>query len=254
MLAEAATAQGMQVVAVGHVGETDQALAASVEHFSWVRTGQVNRILRTFRKHGVSRAVMAGGFTRMRAFAGARPDFAALRIASRLRSFRDDALLREIARYFEESGIHIVAPTQILPSALAPEGLLAGPDLTEAQRADIQLGVEVAQALGRADVGQTVVVQGGHVLALEAVEGTDEAIRRGGRLAMKPGGAVVKLCKPAQDERFDLPAVGPQTMRVMHEMKLSVLAVHARKSVLLDLPELASLANRWRISVWGIAP
>jgi UDP-2,3-diacylglucosamine hydrolase len=106
--------------------------------------------------------------------------------------------------------------------------------------------------LGRADVGQTVVVQGGHVLALEAVEGTNEAIRRGGRLAHNPGGVVVKACKPGQDQRFDLPAAGPETLDVMREAQLSVLAVEAGKTLLIDAPLLFQKADHTHITVWGV--
>ena len=150
----------------------------------------------------------------MRAVQQMRPDLGLFRIAARLRSFRDDALLRAAADEFESAGIRIVAPTELLREILAPEGHLAGPPLEPAQERDVALGEEVATLLGRADVGQTVVVKNGHVLALEAVEGTDACIRRGAELG-GPGVVVVKRSKPGQDERFDLPAVGPATLEVL---------------------------------------
>lgn len=252
LLAAAAREQGLSVVAVAHRGEADPSLEGAVEALTWVRVGQVKRILRAFRRAGVTRAVMAGGIGRVRALAEARPDLAALRILSRVRSFRDDALLRAIAAYFEDAGVRIVSATELLPELLAPEGHLAGPALSAAQERDVGLGLEVARELGRVDVGQTVVVGNGHVLALEAVEGTDETIRRGGRLGGK-GGVVVKLCKPGQDERFDLPAVGPRTMEVMAEARLSALAVEAGKTLILDAPALFRAAERYRIAVVGVA-
>lgn len=251
LFARAARERGLEVVAVAHRGEADAALAAEVASLTWVRLGQVDRILKAFRAGGVSRAAMAGGIGRVRAFTEVRPDLGALRILSRVRRFGDDALLRAIAGYFEEHGVTIVAPTDYLAEVLCPEGHLAGPRLQPEQEKDVALGREVAALLGQADVGQTVVVREGHVLALEAVEGTDETIRRGGRLGGK-GAVVVKRCKPEQDLRFDLPAVGPRTLDVMEEVGARVLALEAGRTVLLDAPALFSGARARGISVVGV--
>ena len=150
----------------------------------------------------------------------------------------------------ESAGIHIVAPTEILREILAPEGHLAGPRLEAAQERDVQLGEEVATLLGRADVGQTVVVKNGHVLALEAVEGTDACIRRGAHLG-GPGVVVVKRSKPGQDERFDLPAIGPGTLEVLHAVGGRVLAIEAGKTLLLESDRLLALANQNGITLVG---
>jgi hypothetical protein len=251
LFARAARERGLDVVAVAHRGEADAALASEVASLTWVRLGQVDRILKAFRAGGVSRAAMAGGIGRVKAFTEVRPDLGALRILSRVRRFGDDALLRAIAGYFEEHGVTIVAPTDYLAEVLCPEGHLAGPTLQPAQEKDVALGREVAALLGQADVGQTVVVREGHVLALEAVEGTDETIRRGGRLGGK-GAVVVKRCKPEQDLRFDLPAVGPRTLDVMAEVGARVLALEAGRTVLLDAPALFAGAKARGISVVGV--
>jgi UDP-2,3-diacylglucosamine hydrolase len=251
LFAREARARGMEVVAVAHRGETDPALEAEVASFTWVRLGQVGRIIRTFQKASVAQAAMAGGIGRVRALTEARPDLGAVRILSRLRSLRDDALLRAVAEHFEASGVTIVAPTDYLAQVMCPPGHLAGPRLHPAQEKDVALGVEVASLLGKADVGQTVVVRGGNVLALEAVEGTDEAIRRGGKLGGK-GAVVVKRCKPGQDLRFDLPAAGPRTLEVMAEVGATVLALEAGKTVLLETPALFSRAEAEGITVVGI--
>lgn len=251
LFASAARAQGLEVVAVAHRGEADPALASEVAALTWVRLGQVDRILRAFRDAGVTRAAMAGGIGRVRAFTEARPDLGAVRILSRLRSVRDDALLRAVADYFESHGVTIVAPTDWLAQALCPAGHLAGPTLNAVQEKDVALGREVATLLGQADVGQTVVVRQGHVLALEAVEGTDEAIRRGAKYG-GTGAVVVKRCKPGQDLRFDLPAVGPRTLDVMKEVGATVLALEVGKTVLLDAPELFRKADTTGISLVGV--
>ncbi|MFZ5471119.1 MAG: LpxI family protein [Myxococcota bacterium] len=252
LFAEAAKEQGLRVVAVAHRGETDPALEGVVASLTWVRVGQVNRIVNALRAAGVDRAVMAGGIGRVRALTEARPDLGALKLVARVRSFRDDALLRAVAELFADEGISIVAPTDFLQRLLTPRGHLAGPPLDAAAEKDISLGIEVATALGVADVGQTVVVRLGHVLALEAVEGTDEAIRRGGRLGGK-GAVVVKLCKMGQDERFDLPAVGVATLKVMHEVGARALAVEAGKTILLDGERTFEAARRFGVSVVGVA-
>jgi DUF1009 family protein len=253
LFARAARAQGMSVVAAAHRGETDPGLAAEVDALSWVRVGQVARIERIFRKAGVREAVLAGGFLRMRAVAELRPDFGLFRVAARLRSVRDDSLLRAVADEFEAQGIHIVSPVPYLRQVLAPVGRLAGPELDPGTTRDIALGSEVAALLGRADVGQTVVVKDGHLLALEAVEGTDACIRRGGLLGGR-GVVVVKRLKPGQDERFDLPAVGPGTLAVMVEVGARALAVEAGKTLILDAEALLAAADRAGITVVGIEP
>jgi UDP-2,3-diacylglucosamine hydrolase len=253
LFARAARAQGFSVVAAAHRGETDPELALDVDALTWVRVGQVARIQRVLRAAGVREAVLAGGFRRMRAVAELRPDVGLFRVAARLRSVRDDALLRAVAAEFEAGGIRIVSAVPYLQKVLAPPGLLAGPPLDERTRRDVALGSEVAAALGRADVGQTVVVKDGHVLALEAVEGTDACIRRGASLG-GPGVVVVKRLKPGQDERFDLPAVGRATLEVMAEVGARVLAVEAGKTLLLDGKELLAAADRAAITLVAVGP
>ncbi|MDQ3265499.1 MAG: UDP-2,3-diacylglucosamine diphosphatase LpxI [Myxococcota bacterium] len=233
LIAEAARRKGLTVCCVAHRGETDPALEALCDHFAWVRLGQVNRVLRTLRGWSVQRAMMAGGLGKVRAFTEARPDLGALRILSRIRTLGDDGLLRAVAGFFEDGGVLIISATELLPDVLPPAGHLAGPPLTLAQKQDMALGLEVAAHLGKADVGQTVVVKSGTVLAVEAVEGTDATLRRAGMLNGK-GAVVVKRCKPGQDQRFDLPAVGERTLEVMSEAGLCALVLEAGRTVVLD--------------------
>jgi DUF1009 family protein len=252
LFARAARAQGLGVVAVAHQGETDPSLSDEVDQLSWVRVGQLDRIRRCFVEAGVKRAVLAGGIGRVRSLHEARPDIGTLRVLARLKSFRDDELLRAVAADFEAVGVSIVAPTSFLKEVMAPEGHLCGPALSEGQQVDVELGVEVARRLGEVDVGQTVVVRNRHVLALEAVEGTDAAVARGCSLGGK-GAVVVKLMKRGQDERFDLPAVGPGTVRTMAQGGARVLAVQAGKTLLLEAQDLFALAEKEGISVVGLS-
>ncbi|HVE84290.1 MAG TPA: UDP-2,3-diacylglucosamine diphosphatase LpxI [Myxococcales bacterium] len=251
LVAQGAARRGVPVVAAGHLGETDRALEGAVARMTWVRLGQVDRIIRFLRKEGARAAVLAGGIGRVRAFTQARPDLGAVRIIARLRSFRDDHLLRAVADYFQQRGLEVVSPTDYLEGALAPEGVLCGAGLTGEQARDARLGWEVADLLGRADVGQTVAVKGGHVLALEAIEGTDEAIRRAGALSGRSGGVVVKRSKVGQDPRFDLPAVGPGTVRTMEEAGMRALVVEAGRTLLLDAAALVEAARAANVTVVG---
>lgn len=253
LFAQAATAQGFTVHAVGFEGETDAGLAAQVSSLALVKVGQADGIVRALARHRVTKAVMAGGIGRVRSLTHARPDVGMLKIAASLRSLRDDELLRAVARYFESQGVQIVAPTDYVKSVLAAEGLLGGQPLTVQQQRDVEMGMAVAAALGRADVGQTVVVKDGVVLAVEAVEGTDECIRRAGKYG-GPGGVVVKRCKPNQDRRFDLPAAGPVTLEVMREAGAKVLAVEAGQTILLDADLLFADAATLGFSVVGVVP
>lgn len=250
IVAQAARAKGLEVHAVAHELEADPQLAQHVDSLAWVKVGQVDGIVKPLVAKGVSRAAMAGGIGRIRSFTQARPDLGALKIAASLRSMRDDEMLRGFADYLERQGVRIVAPTDFVPELLAQAGHLAGPPLSEAQQRDATVGREVAVALGRADVGQTVIVKDGAVLAVEAVEGTDEAIRRAGRYGGK-GAVVVKRCKPDQDLRFDLPAVGPTTLEVMREAGASALVVEPQRTVLLEREQLFKWAARLSISIVG---
>jgi UDP-2,3-diacylglucosamine hydrolase len=250
-LARAARAAGYRVAAVGHRGETDPALEREVDVFEWVHLGQIQKIAKTIGEAGGSRAVMGGALTKAASFSSARPDLAMVKLWATLPKRGDDRLLRALADWFGAQGLEIVAPVELLAGCFAGEGQLAGPPATKSELADVAEGVRVARILGQADVGQTVVLREGAVLAVEAMEGTDECIRRAGRLAS--GAVVVKLCKPGQDRRFDLPAVGPGTVAALAEAKARVLAVEAGATILVDREELGAAAKKAKITVLGIA-
>jgi len=245
LVAEAAERAGRSVVAVAHEGETDPSLRAR----AWVRVGQLGRIAEVLREAGATEAVFCGGIRKPRLF-DVRPDWLGLKVLARLRSFGDDAALRAIAAALEEEGVRIVSPLPLVPDLLAPRGPLGKRALTAAQRADAATGLAAARALGEADVGQTVVVKGGVVLAVEAVEGTDACIARGG--ALGAGAVVVKARKPKQDDRFDVPSVGPGTVDACAAAGCAALAVEAGSTLVLDRAELIARADRAGIAVEGI--
>ncbi|MEW6659274.1 MAG: UDP-2,3-diacylglucosamine diphosphatase LpxI [Thermodesulfobacteriota bacterium] len=251
LFAEAARNQGFQVIAVAHRDETDPALASLVHRCHWIYVGQLGKIIRIFKKEGVSRAVMAGGITRGRLFRHFRPDFRALSLIRRVGGGQDDRLLRAVAAELEGEGIQIAPSTLFMEEILASPGQLSRRAPTPAEHQDIDFGFRLAKEIGRLDIGQCVVVRRQVVVALEAIEGTDATIRRGGLLA-GAGTVVVKVSKPNQDLRFDVPAVGRETIQAMAEVKAAALAVEAGKSLMFNMAEMLKEADRAGIAVWGV--
>lgn len=252
IFAENARRLGYTVSAVAHIGETEPELEKHVEKIHWIKIGQLNKLIQAFKSDGVRHAVMLGGIKKTHVFTTVRPDLRVLAMAGRLRLWKDDAILREFAAELEREGIQICDSTFGLNGILVEEGLLTKRRPTKKEWADVRYGWEIAETIGRLDIGQCVVVKDRVIVAVEAVEGTDNAIRRGGELAGN-GTVVVKRCKPQQDLRFDLPAVGPRTIETMKSALASVLAVEAGKSVLLDRQEMIRQADRAGIAVVGIS-
>lgn len=248
IFAETARAAGVRVVAVAHEGETPPELAGMVAAITWVRVGQLGRIIDALVAAGVRRAVMAGGIRKEALLEHFVPDERAQRFLARLTTWGDDVLLRGVAEELEAEGISVVSSTLFLASLLAPCGPLTARVPEPAQWNDIRLGIEVAKALGQWDVGQSVVVRSGMVLAVEAIEGTDATIARGAR----PGAVVVKVSKPQQDLRFDVPAVGPETVRQCSRAGVAVLAVEAGKTLVLDRDEAVALAEAGGLAIVGV--
>lgn len=247
MVARAARKQGFRVVAVAHLDETDSSLSEEVDEVVWIRLGQLGQLIKAFKKNGVRSALMAGSVRKKRMFE-IRPDLKGLSVASKLAIFHDDDILRAVAKELANEGIEIVSSISYLPELLAPPGCLTRRRPSKVEKEDIHFGWKVAKELGRLDIGQCVVVRMKTVLALEAIEGTDETILRGGKLARERA-VVVKVSKPGQDLRFDVPSVGLETIRVMSRVKASVLAIEAEKSLLFDKSEMIGYADRAGITV-----
>lgn len=251
IFADNARRLGYHVSAVAHEGETDPELANHVDCIHWIKIGQLNKLINVFKADLVHQAVMLGGIKKTHVFTTVRPDFRALALAARLALWKDDDILRELAKELEKEGITICESTFGLEGILAQEGTLTSREPSEKEWEDIRYGWDVAYDIGRLDIGQCVVVKDRVIVAVEAVEGTDEAIKRGGQLA-KAGAVVVKRCKPQQDLRFDLPAVGPRTIDIMASVKASVLAVEAGRTILLDGDLMLQKAQASRIAVVGL--
>ncbi len=251
LFADAARQAGYRVTAVAHRGETPEALQDRVDELHWIKVGQIGHLIEHFKAAGVETVVMAGGIKKARMFTEYRPDLRALKVLAKVRHFKDDALLRALADELESEGIAVRDATQFLPSLIAEAGTLTTRPSAE-QWEDIRFGAAMVKTVGRLEIGQCVVVKNRTVLAVEAIEGTDEAIRRGGRLA-HGGAVVVKMAKPQQDLRFDIPAVGPTTIASMQEVGAAVLAVEAGKTLMLDKAEMLEAARKAKIAIVGIA-
>jgi len=252
LFARAARRHGRTVMAVAHRSETDPGLEGEVAELCWVKLGQLGRIIKFFRARGVRETVFAGTITKTRIFRDIFPDLKGIRLWNKIDIRQDDAILRAVADALEKEGIRVVASTIYLDELLFPQGLLSRRSPTEQEIRDIRFGWRMAREIGRLDIGQCVVVRDRTVLAVEAIEGTDATIRRGGELA-GGGIVVVKLRKPGQDFRFDLPATGTETIDTLTRAGGGVLAVEAFQSLLFDRQEMISAADRAGISVLGIS-
>lgn len=250
-LARAVKASGRPLIVVAHTGEADPALEALATTTTWVKVGQAGRVLESLQRGEVREAVMLGGITKTSWFDGARPDLLALKLLARIAVRTDDTMLRAIADEFERNGVRIVSPSPWLSEARSPEGVLGRHSPTEEELADVRYGLELARGIGRFDVGQTVVVKERAPIAIEAIEGTDACIERAGKLAKK-GSVVVKVVKPGQDERFDLPCAGPRTIESCSKAGVRVLAFEAGGTLLVDRERMVTLADRAGISLIGV--
>jgi DUF1009 family protein len=248
LVAQAARAEGKRIVAVAHRGETQPELASGVEAIHWIRLGELGKMIRIFRNEAVTQVIMAGGVDKKKLFSRARPDLKGLKLLARMSQRRDDLILRTLAEELEKEGLKVLPSTTLLPSLLAPAGVLTRRKPTEEEERDIAFGWLLAKELGKLDIGQCLVVRKGAVVAVEAIEGTDAAILRGGQLAREKA-VVIKVSKPTQDLRFDLPAVGEQTIQTMQEVKATVLAIEAQKTLIFDREATLALADRYRIAV-----
>jgi DUF1009 family protein len=251
LFAKAAKKKGCQVLVVAHKGESSPDLEEIADEICWVKLGQLGKIIKFFKQQGVSEAVLLGTITKTRIFKDILPDLKGLTLWNRLKVRQDDSILRAVADALEDEGIKILESTIYLKELLFPKGVLTKGKPSSDQIDDIYFGWQMAREVGRLDIGQCVVVRDRAVLAVEAIEGTDAAIRRGGKLG-KEQAVVVKVKKPNQDFRFDLPAIGIKTIDSMDEVGASVLAVETGQALLFDASAMIDRADKAGIVVVGI--
>ena len=240
--AKAAKEKGLSVIVVAHEGETTPEIAQWSDVVSWIKVGQLGKLIKVFKDQGVHDVLMAGGIKKTRLFSDGFPDLRGAALLARMLYKKDDSILRAVAEELESEGITVRESTLYLDNLLVPAGVLTKRKPSKEEWKDISFGWQMAKEIGKLDIGQTVVVKDQTVLAVEAIEGTDEAIRRGGRLC-RDGAVVVKICKPQQDLRFDLPATGIQTIRSMQEVQAACLAVEAGKTIMIQKEDVIREAN-----------
>lgn len=241
LVAEAARRSGVKkITAVAFTDETDPKLATIVDEIDWMRVGQLGRVLDCLRNARVQHAMMAGQIAPKNLF-DLRPDWKALLLLSRLKKRNAETIFGAVAAELVRVGVELLPAFTFLDDLLAPAGLVAGRALTRREEADVSFGFEIAKEISRFDIGQTVVVKNGTVLAVEAFEGTNEAVKRGGALARK-GAVVVKVAKPNQDIRFDLPVIGVETVRTAAAANIRVIAMEAGRTLLLEKEKLIAVA------------
>jgi len=250
VLAESARAAGVgKIVIAAFTDETDSAIAGKADVIQWLRVGQLGGMLKFFRENNVRAIMMAGQIAPKNLF-DLRPDFKALFLLANLKRRNAESIFAAIADELKKIDIEMLPATTFLEKSLAISGLIAGPKLSRREEEDIEFGWEIAKEISRLDIGQTIVVKNGTVLAVEAFEGTNEAIRRGGTLG-RESAIMIKVSKPNQDMRFDVPVIGVETVRLAAEVKMRVIAIEAGKTLLLEKDLLIDLAAQKDISIIG---
>lgn len=250
LVAKGAAAQGHRVVAVFFKGHSSNEVAALVDDSKELMLGQLSKLISFFKKNGVTRVVMAGTINKPKAF-DIRPDFRAAKLLFKLATKGDDVLLRTITKEFESEGMTVVGPHVYAPQLLTPSGLLTKRKPNEMESTDLAFGWNIARELGRLDIGQCVVVREGVITAVEAIEGTDAAIKRGCILGGK-GCSIVKVFKPGQEDRVDMPSIGLKTVQGMKDIGATCLGVEAGKSLFFDLDKAVDFADKNGISIVGL--
>ena len=248
LLADEARRAGVEkIVAAAFTDETDPVLERHVNVLEWMRVGQLGRLLKFFRSQGIQHAIMAGQIAPKNLF-DLRPDLKALVLLGKLKQRNAESIFAAIADELAKIDVDLLPAATFLEDSLAQSGVIAGPKLSPRQEHDVELGWNAAKEIARLDIGQTIIIKNGTIVAVEALEGTNEAIKRGGTLA-REGAVMVKVSKPNQDMRFDVPVIGVETVRIAAESGVRVIAVEAGKTLLLERDAVIALANGSNMSV-----
>lgn len=235
------------LVAAAFVDETDPVLAGQVDQIEWMRVGQLGKMIKYFKGHGVTRVVMVGQIAPKNLF-DLRPDLRLLKMLSRVKERNAESLFAGIAGELEADGIILLPATTFLDDLLPGAGHVCGPALSTRQEEDAAYGFRIAKEVSRLDIGQTVVVKKGTVLAVEAFEGTNEAIKRGGSMG-RGEAMMVKVSKPRQDFRFDVPVVGPATIETAAASGVNAIVVEAGSTLLLGKDDIFRLCKEKKVSL-----
>jgi len=249
-MARGARAAGVpRIVAAAFEGETDPALADGVDEIEWMAMGKLGKLVKCFASRGIRQAVMAGQIAPSHLF-NLRPDLKGLIALAKLKERNAESLFGAVADELAKAGVELLPATTFMDDHLAQSGVFAGPKLSRKEERDIPFGFKIGKEISRLDIGQTVIVKNGTVLAVEGFDGTNPTIRRGGELG-RGGSTMVKVSKPDQDFRFDVPVIGPVTLEAAAESQIRTIAVEAGRTLVLDRERVNELAKRHGITLFG---
>jgi len=252
IIAKDAKERGYKVTTVAFENLASEEINKFSDEIKWLNVGKFGELINTFKSCNVKEAIMAGKVHKSLLYKSkVTPDMRAVKLLFSLKDRSDDAILNAITRELEREGIHIVDTVAFSPHLITPEGVLTKMKVTKDEWKDIEFGWKIAKEIGRLDIGQTVVVKGQAVMAVEAIEGTDETILRGGKWAGE-GAVIVKVSKPHQDMRLDVPVIGLNTLKAMIKVRARVLAIEAQKSIIINRERLIKEAESAGISIAGV--
>lgn len=253
IFARQARAMGVErIVAVAFEGETEPALAELVDEIIWLKVGQLERMIQAFKSRGITKCVMVGQIAPKNLF-DLRPDLRAMTLLLRLKEKNAHTIFGAIADELLGEGIKLIEATPWLEPIMPGDGFAIGEKLTDEQRKDVGFGFKIAKAISKLDIGQTVVVKNGVVLAVEAFEGTDKCLERGGSLCGKGSAVAVKVAKEKHDMRFDIPCIGAQTIKTCANYNIGVLAVEAKRTLILEEELVRELVKKHRVSLIAVS-
>ena len=252
LVLEAARSQGIDMVVAAIKEETFPEIEQHARTVHWMSLGQLGKLIKTFKSEGVSRAVMAGQVKHKQIFSSIIPDLKMIQLLASLARKNTDSLIGGVAKMLEDEGIHLVDSTSFLRPLLPEPGVLTQRSPSVEEQRDLDYGYRIARELARLDLGQSVAVSDGACVALEAMEGTDAIIERAATLVNGRMLRIVKLAKPNQDLRFDVPVIGPATVKLMARLRASALAIEARKTLMIDREDLIREANAAGITIVAV--
>jgi UDP-2,3-diacylglucosamine hydrolase len=250
LVLEGARREGVEMIVAAIKEETDPAIENIARTVEWVSVGHLGKLIKFFKREGVTRAIMAGQVKHVQIFKlNALPDLRMARMLARLKRRNTDALIGAVAVELESEGVTLIDSTTFLQPLLAREGVLTGRAPNKREMADIEYGLNVATELARLDLGQTIVVKSEAVVALEAMEGTDATIRRASELVRGRPLTVVKVAKPDQDMRFDVPVIGLETIETLRNCNVTAMSITADKTLIFDRDQTIAASDRNRVAI-----
>jgi DUF1009 family protein len=254
MVLQSARLQGIEVVVAAIKEETDPEIESCGYPVHWLGLGELGKLIRTFKNSGVRKAIMAGQVKHVQVFGSSFPDLTMVRMLASLKKKNTDSLIGGVARVLEEAGISLVDSTSLLKPHMISQGVLTRRGLSSSEESDVDYGRPIAQRIASMDIGQTIVVRDRVVVAVEAMEGTDAVICRAGDLVHRKNLTVIKVSKPRQDMRFDIPVIGLSTLKTMIASGATALVIDAQRTLVLDKEEIVRTADKHNIAVVSLPP